>query len=277
MWVDPDRLGGFALDSATLARAWRFARPYRLRLLGYLILTIAGGALQVLPAFVIQHIVDDALPSRSAGKVALLATALGLLFLTNSALHVASAWLGLRVGSGIVLSLRRALYDHFQKMPLAFFARAQNGLVQSRLNYDVNSVEGLMTETLSSAVTDVVSLTATVVAMFALSWQVALAVLLLVPVILVPTELVGRRMRTLTKERMKHWGDLNIAVTERLNVAGALLVKLFGSLETEPSARAACERRLSGRTCWRFRSVPVSPWPARWRWSLSTGSAGSPY
>lgn len=142
-------------------------------------------------------------------------------------------WLGLRVGSGIVLSLRRALYDHFQKMPLAFFARAQNGLVQSRLNYDVNSVEGLMTETLSSAVTDVVSLTATVVAMFALSWQVALAVLLLVPVILVPTELVGRRMRTLTKERMKHWGDLNIAVTERLNVAGALLVKLFGSLETE--------------------------------------------
>jgi ATP-binding cassette, subfamily B, bacterial len=233
MWVDPDRLGGFALDSATLRRAWRFARPYRLRLLGYLILTVAGGALQVLPAFVIQHIVDDALPSRSAGKVALLATALGLLFLTNSALHVASAWLGLRVGSGIVLSLRRALYDHFQKMPLAFFARAQNGLVQSRLNYDVNSVEGLMTETLSSAVTDVVSLTATVVAMFALSWQVALAVVLLVPVILVPTELVGRRMRTLTKERMKHWGDLNIAVTERLNVAGALLVKLFGSHETE--------------------------------------------
>src|SRR5215471_1388495 len=232
MWLDPDRLGGFSLDSAMLRRAWRFAQPYRTRLLGYLLITTTGGVLQVLPAFVIRRIVDEALPAHSATQVALLATALGLLFMANSALHVAAAWSGLRIGSGIVLSLRRALYDHLQRMPLAFFTRAQSGQVQTRLNFDVSTVESLLTETMSSAVNDVVSLCFTLVAMIALSWRIALVVLLLVPVVLVPAELVGRRMRRLSRERMKRWGDLNVAISERLNVAGAMVVKLFGRLDT---------------------------------------------
>jgi len=236
MWLDPDRLGGFSLDSAMLRRAWRFAQPYRGRLLGYLLLTTTGGVLQVLPAFVIRRIVDEALPARSGPQVALLAVALGLLFMVNSALHVLAAWSGLRIGSGIVLTLRGALYDHLQRMPLAFFTRAQSGQVQTRLNYDVNTVENLLTETMSSAVNDVVSLSFTLVAMIALSWRIAVVVVLLVPVVLVPAELVGRRMRQLSKERMKRWGDLNVAVSERLNVAGALVVKLFGHLDAELDA-----------------------------------------
>ena len=233
MWLDPDRLGGFSLDSAMLKRAWRFAQPYRGRLLGYLLITIVGGALQVLPALVIRRIVDQALPSHSATQVAVLAIVLGLLFIANSALHVAAAWSGLRIGSGIVLRLRRALYDHLQRMPLAFFTRAQSGQVQTRLNYDVNTVENLLTDTMSSAVNDVVSLSFTLLAMIALSWRIAVVVLLLVPVVLVPAELVGRRMRRLSKERMKRWGDLSVAISEHLNVAGAMVVKLFGHLDTE--------------------------------------------
>ena len=236
MWLDPDRLGGFSLDSAMLKRAWRFAQPYRGRLLGYLLITIVGGALQVLPALVIRRIVDQALPSHSATQVAVLAIVLGLLFVANSALHVAAAWSGLRIGSGIVLSLRRTLYDHLQRMPLAFFTRAQGGQVQTRLNYDVNTVENLLTDTMSSAVNDVVSLSFTLLAMIALSWRIAVVVLLLVPVVLVPAELVGRRMRRLSKERMKRWGDLSVAISERLNVAGAMVVKLFGDLGTELDA-----------------------------------------
>ena len=236
LWVDPDRLGGFSLDSAMLKRAWRFARPYRVRLLAYLSITVVSGVLQVLPALVIRQIVDQALPRRSAMQVAALATALGLLFIANSALHVAAAWSGLRIGSGIVLSLRRALYDHMQRMPLAFFTRAQSGQVQTRLNFDVSTVENLLTETMSSAVNDVVSLSFTLVAMIALSWRIALVVFLLVPVVLVPAELVGRRMRRLSKERMKRWGDLNVAISERLNVAGAMVVKLFGRLDSELDA-----------------------------------------
>jgi len=236
MWLDPDRLGGFSLDSAMLKRAWRFAQPYRGRLLAYLLITIVGGALQVLPALVIRRIVDQALPSHSAAQVAVLAIVLGLLFVANSALHVAAAWSGLRIGSGIVLSLRRTLYDHLQRMPLAFFTRAQSGQVQTRLNYDVNTVENLLTDTMSSAVNDVVSLSFTLLAMIALSWRIAVVVLLLVPVVLVPAELVGRRMRRLSKERMKRWGDLSVAISERLNVAGAMVVKLFGDLGTELDA-----------------------------------------
>lgn len=244
MWLDPDRLGGFSLDSAMLRRAWRFAQPYRGRLLGHLLITTTGGVLQVLPAFVIRRIVDEALPARSARQVALLAIALGLLFMANSALHVVAAWSGLRIGSGIVLRLRGALYDHLQRMPLAFFTRAQSGQVQTRLNYDVNTVENLLTETMSSAVNDVVSLSFTLVAMIALSWRIALVVLLLVPVVLLPAELVGRRMRRLSRERMKRWGDLNVAVAERLNVAGALVVKLFGHPEAELDAFS------TGRAAW---------------------------
>ena len=236
MWVDPDRLGGFSLDSAMLRRAWRFAQPYRVRLLGYLAITVVSGVLQVLPALVIRQIVDQALPRRSATQVAVLAAALGLIFIANSTLHVVAAWSGLRIGSGIVLSLRRALYDHLQRMPLAFFTRAQSGQVQTRLNFDVNTVESLLTETMSSAVNDVVSLSFTLVAMIALSWRIALVVLLLVPVVLVPAELLGRRMRRLSRERMKRWGDLNVAISERLNVAGAMVVKLFGRLDTELDA-----------------------------------------
>jgi len=244
MWLDPDRLGGFSLDSAMLRRAWRFAQPYRARLVGYLLLTTTGGVLQVLPAFVIRRIVDEALPAHSARQVALLAVALGLLFVVNSALHVLAAWSGLRIGSGIVLTLRGALYDHLQRMPLAFFTRAQSGQVQTRLNYDVNTVENLLTETMSSAVNDVVSLSFTLVAMIALSWRIAVVVALLVPVVLVPAELVGRRMRRLSKERMKRWGDLNVAVSERLNVAGALVVKLFGNPDAELHSFTRRARRL---------------------------------
>jgi ATP-binding cassette subfamily B protein len=251
MWADPDRLGGFALDGELLRRAWRFARPYRRRLTGYLLLTVTATALQVAPALVIQRIVDGALAHREAGLLALLSLALVGLYVSNSGLLVGARWIGMRVGSGIVLHLRRALYDHLQRMPLEFFTRAQGGLVQSRLNYDVNMVENLLTDTVSGVLNDGVSLAFTLAAMFALSWRVTLVILLLIPLVLVPAELVGRRTRSLSKARMKQWGIMNVAVAERLNVAGALLVKLFGRPETELdeyTSRARSLRETAVRT-----------------------------
>src|SRR5262245_7248173 len=206
MWADQDRLQGFSLDSAVLLRAWRFARPYRLRLLGYLLLTAAGGLLEVLPALAIRRIVDQALPARDVALLALLAGVLALLRVAGTAQLIGARWLGLRIGSGIVLALRRSLYDHLQRMPLAFFTRVQSGQLQSRLNFDVNTVESLLTDTLSSALADLVSLAFTLAAMLALSWRVTLVVLALAPLVLVPAEVVGRRNRRLSKERMQHWG-----------------------------------------------------------------------
>jgi ATP-binding cassette subfamily B protein len=232
-WADPQRLRDFKLDAATLRRAWRFARDYRWPLLLYLGITTANGVVQVLPALVIKRLIDVALPRRDARQLALLAILLGLLFIASSVLLIIGRWIGLRIGSGIIVTLRRTLYDHLQRMPLAFFTRAQTGLVQSRIFNDVAQVDELLTDTASSALTDVVSLTFTLATMLTLSWQVSLAVLAMVPLVLLPAEFVGRRSRTLNRELRKRWGAMNVSTTERLNVAGALLVKLFGRPDAE--------------------------------------------
>jgi ATP-binding cassette subfamily B protein len=244
MWTDEERLGGLALDSRLLRRAWAYARAYRLRLAGYLVLTATATALQVLPALVIKRIVDGPLAHHDPAGLALLALALAALYIANSVLMIFARWIGMRIGSGIVLELRRQLYDHLQRMPLAFFTRAQGGMVQSRLNYDVNSVESLLTDTLSSVLNDVVSLTFTLVAMFVLSWRITTIILVIIPFVVVPSEFVGRRMRRLSRARMKQWGEMNVSISERLNVAGALLVKLFGSPERELREYGERVRRL---------------------------------
>jgi ATP-binding cassette subfamily B protein len=232
-WADPERLRGFTVDAATVRRAWRFARGYRWPLLLYLGITTANGVVQVLPALVIKRLIDVALPRRDARQLALLAILLGLLFIASSALLIIGRWIGLQIGSGIIVTLRRTLYDHLQRMPLAFFTRAQTGLVQSRIFNDVAQVDALLTDTASSALTDVVSLTFTLATMLTLSWQVSLAVLAMVPLVLVPAEFVGRRSRVLNRELRKRWGAMNVSTAERLNVAGALLVKLFGRPDAE--------------------------------------------
>jgi ATP-binding cassette subfamily B protein len=232
-WADPQKLKSFQMDAAVLRRAWRFAAGYRWLLLLYLAVTAVAGLVQILPAFVIQRIIDQALPGRDPRQLALLSLSLGGLYIVNTGLMITGRWIGLRIGSGIILTLRAALYDRIQRLPLAFFTRAQTGLIQSRLNNDVGQVNGLLTDTVSSAVTDVLSLAFTLVAMFALSWQVSVAVLAIVPPVLLTAEVVGRRARLLHRDMMKRWGAMNVATAERFNVAGALLVKLFGKPENE--------------------------------------------
>ena len=244
MWSDPDRLSSFRLDAGALRRLWRFAAPYRPWLLVYVVLTALTGLVEVLPALVIQRLIDQAIPHRDAAQLARLALALGGLFLASSGLLLAGRWAGLHIGSGIIISLRRALFDHLQRLPLAFFTRAQTGLIQSRVNDDSNEVSGLLTDTISSAVSDLLSLAFTLAAMFALSWRVTLAVIAIVPLVLVPAELVGRRARHINRQRMKRAGAISALTGERFNVAGALLVKLFGRSESELEEFTRRVRRL---------------------------------
>jgi ATP-binding cassette subfamily B protein len=244
MWSDPDRVSGFRLDVEALKRLWRFAAPHRLWLLVYVVLTALTGLVEVLPALVIQRLIDQALPHRDTALLALLALALGGLYLLSSGLLMACRWTNLHISSGIIITLRRALFDHLQRLPLAFFTRAQTGLIQSRVNDDSNEVSSLLTDTISSAVSDVVSLAFTLVAMLALSWRVTLAVVAIVPLVLVPTELVGRRARRINRERMRRAGAVSALTAERFNVAGALLVKLFGRSETELEEFTRRVRRL---------------------------------
>jgi ATP-binding cassette subfamily B protein len=232
-WVDPKKLSGFKLSWSLLARASAFARHYRAQLLAYLLVTTAGSILGVLPALIVQRLVDHALAGRNVPELTRLVGLLAIISVLTTAEMVVARWLGEWIGNGMTMRLRIALYDHFQRMPLAFFTRAQTGMIQSRLMSDVRGTESLFTETLSSIVTDVFGLVATLVTMSALSVRTTLAALVLVPVLLLPAELVGRRVRRLNQLLMKQWGDMNTVSAERLNVAGSLLVKLFGGFQRE--------------------------------------------
>jgi ATP-binding cassette subfamily B protein len=244
-WQDPERVRDFRFDRRAFIRFWGFVRPYRWRLLLYLLLTAADSLAAVLPALLIRGIIDQALPTHDAGLLTRLVALLAGIFIATNLLMVVTRWVGFQIGSGIILSLRRALYDHLQRMSLAFFSRAQTGIVQSRILNDVNGAENLFTETLSSALTDALGLIATLATMAFLSWQITLAVLVLVPLFMLPAELLGKRMRTLTRARMRLWGELTARTTERLSISGALLVKLFGRypMELERFGKAAGDVR----------------------------------
>jgi ATP-binding cassette subfamily B protein len=248
MWSDPERLSGFRLDVVALRRLWRFAAPYRPWLVVYAALMAVTGLVEVLPALVIQRLIDQALPDRDAALLLRLALALGGLYLASSALLLAGRWTNMHISSGIIISLRRALFDHLQRLPFAFFTRAQTGLIQSRVHSDANEVSSLLTDTISSAVNDVLNLAFTLAAMLALSWRVTLAVVAIVPFVLVPAELVGRRARRINRQRMKRAGALSALTGERFNVAGALLVKLFGRSASEVEEFTRRARRLREAT-----------------------------
>jgi ATP-binding cassette subfamily B protein len=232
-WEDPDQMRDFRFNRRQLVRVWRFARSYRLLLLFYLVVTTVQAIVSILPALVIRRLIDHALPARDLGELSLLAGELAGLFIGGTGLLLAGAYIGERIATGMILNLRLALFDHVQRMPLAFFTRTQTGMIQSRLNNDVGEVNALFTHTASAAVTDLLSIAFTLVAMFALSPVVTLAVILLIPVLLVPAEFVARRSRRLNREQMKRWGEMNTATAERFNVSGALLVKLFGRYDRE--------------------------------------------
>jgi ATP-binding cassette subfamily B protein len=232
-WEDPDQMRDFRFNRRQLVRVWRFARSYRLLLLFYLVVTTVQAIVSILPALVIRRLIDHALPARDLGELTLLAGELAGLFIGGTGLLLAGAYIGERIATGMILNLRMALFDHIQRMPLAFFTRTQTGMIQSRLNNDVGEVNALFTHTASAAVTDLLSIAFTLVAMFALSPVVTLAVILLIPVLLVPAEFVARRSRRLNREQMKRWGEMNTATAERFNVSGALLVKLFGRYDRE--------------------------------------------
>jgi ATP-binding cassette subfamily B protein len=226
-WQDPDDTSR-PVDVDLLRRGWRFMRAYRGALLVYLIATGVASLLQVLPALVIRQIVDQALPHGATGLLTLLVLMLAAIFLVSAALTVGERWLNLRIGTGVILSLRVAMYEQLQRMPMAFFTRARHGMIQSRLIWDVMNTEGLFTDTLSGALTDTLGLIATVAAMFVLSPFIALAVLLLFPLVLIPAELVGRRNRVLNRARAQIMGEISTHIGERMSVGGALLARVFG-------------------------------------------------
>jgi ATP-binding cassette subfamily B protein len=228
--TDPKDAG---IDRTLLARVWTFARPYKRQLLGFLVLILAGAVLDLVPPLVFRSIIDKAIPAKDNAWVFRLGLlALGAVFLSTG-LDLIERWLSASIGEGLIFDLRTALYDHVQRMPVAFFTRTQTGALSSRMNGDVIGAQRALTGTLGQVVAQLVTLVLTLGVMLALNWQLTLLSLMLFPLFFIPAARVGRQMQTITREGMELNAAMNTTMVERFNVAGAMLVKLFGRRDDE--------------------------------------------
>jgi len=231
---DPEFIAGAKLDRLVLGRVWAFARPYRYMLAGYVATILVSAVITILPPLVFRAIIDHhAIPRRDlAGlnKLALLAVGLAVVDLV---LNLFQRWWTARIGEGLIFDLRSDLYQHVNRMPLAFFTRTQTGALLSRLNGDVQGAQRAFTSTLGSVVQNVLTLVVTLTVMLRLEWRLTLLTLVVVPLFVVPAKRVGRTLQRLTKESFNLSAAMNANMTERFNVSGALLVKLFGKPDRE--------------------------------------------
>ena len=230
------------LRPGTVRRIARYARPYTRQIMAFLLLVVAGAVIVVANPLLMKAIIDDGILLKRTGVVIGLAVAIAALALVDAGLTLVQRWFSARIGEGLIYDLRTEVFDHVQRMPVAFFMRAQTGALVSRLNTDVIGAQRAITSTLSSVVSNVVSLVLVLGAMLALSWQVTLVALVLLPIFIVPAKYVGRRMSALTREQMQLDAEMSSVTTERFNVAGAMVAKLYGRPEDDAAmfgARAA--------------------------------------
>ncbi|NUT33906.1 MAG: ABC transporter ATP-binding protein [Hamadaea sp.] len=223
------------LTRGTFARVMRFAQPYRRDIVIFLITIVVAAAIGVATPVLAGDVVNviTAGGSSAGGEVIRLALIIAGLAIVNAGLSLVQRWYSSRIGEGIIYNLRSQVYDHVQRMPLQFFTRTQTGALVSRLNNDVLGAQRAFTSTLSGVVSNVIQLVLTAGVMLSLNWQITALSLVLLPVFILPARRVGRRLAAITKESYELNASMNATMTERFGVAGALLVKLFGSPREE--------------------------------------------
>ncbi len=233
------------IDRASLRRAWQFARPYRTLLILHLAGLAATALVAVLPPLVLKALVDRATENRlDTGDLNFLVLAAVGIALATTGIGLWNRWLGSRIGEGLIYDLRVALFRHVQRMPIAFFTHTQTGSLLSRLSNDVLGAQQVV-GTLATVTSNVFTLVATLTAMLILSWKVTLLALLVIPGFAVLDRRMAKRLASLSRARMNINAQMSSTLAERLNVAGALLVKLFGRPQAEAdefSARADAVR-----------------------------------
>jgi ATP-binding cassette subfamily B protein len=232
-----ERVSQHRLSRGTTRRILRFARPYRRDIVVFLITVVLAAGIGVATPVLAGHVINAITaggPDAAATIIRLAFTIAGLA-VVDAFLSLAQRWYSARIGEGIILDLRTRVYDHVQRMPLQFFTRTQTGALVSRLNNDVTGAQRAFTSTLSGVVSNVIQLVLTAAVMFSLSWQITVLSLVLLPVFIVPARRVGKKLAEITRESYNLDAKMNATMTERFNVSGALLVKLFG----RPDAEAA--------------------------------------
>jgi ATP-binding cassette, subfamily B, bacterial len=215
------------LKPGTVRRVASYARPYRRDLIVFMLATSLDAVVTVAVPLLLGLIVNK-IQDKDTRAVLWIAGAVAGIAVLDAFLSVAQRWYSARVGEGLIYDLRTEVFGHVQQQPIAFFTRAQTGSLVSRLNSDVIGAQQAITSTLSGVVSNAISLILVLAAMFYLSWVVTLAALVLIPVFILPARALGRRMQRLTRESMQLDAAMGSNMTERFNVAGAMLVKLFG-------------------------------------------------
>jgi ATP-binding cassette subfamily B protein len=227
------------LTRQTVRRVAGFAVPHKRLIAGFLFFVVLDAGLVVVNPLLIKHLLDDGILGKDASLVVWLALAMALVSIVDAILGVGSGYLSSRIGESLIFDLRTKVFGHVQRMSLAFFTRTQTGALVSRLNNDVIGAQRAFTSTLSSTVSNSISVVVVGITMFFLSWKVTLACLALFPLLLLASRWVGRQISGLTRQQMDGNADLGNMMTERFNVGGALLLKLFGRRDEEDEKYAA--------------------------------------
>ena len=219
----------------TLRRIGGFARPHRRRIAAFLVLSVFTAVLTVVTPLLAGRVVNLITGGGSDAGAAIvgLAALIAFIAVVEAAVSVVVRWLSSTIGEGLILDLRRAVFDHVQRMPVAFFTRTRTGALVSRLNNDVIGAQRAFSDTLSGVVSNIVTLALTLGVMIAISWEVTILALILLPVFVIPARRMGRRMAALSREAAEHNARMSTQMTERFSAPGATLVKLFGRPEVE--------------------------------------------
>jgi ATP-binding cassette subfamily B protein len=217
----------------TWRRILRFAKPYRGILSIFLVLIAIDSAIGVANPLIYRAIIDQGILRKDTRLIIVLALVVGGLAVADAAVSIGERWVSAVVGEGMIFDLRSQVFDHVQAMPLAFFTRTQTGALVSRLNNDVLGAQSAFTDILSSVVSNVLTVSMVLATMVILSWQITLTALAILPIFVLPARRVGRRIQAITREAYNLNAEMLTMMTERFNVAGALLVKLFGNPRSE--------------------------------------------
>ncbi|RMI34046.1 ABC transporter ATP-binding protein [Nocardia stercoris] len=217
-----------ALSRGTAVRILRFAAPHRAQLIGFLLFSLGSAVLAVANPILAGRVVNDIVGHAAPRSVVVLALIIAAVAVADAALGLVIRWLSAKIGEGLIYDLRTAVFDHVQKMPIAFFTRTRTGALVSRLNSDVIGAQRAFSTTLSGVVSNIVTLLLTLAVMVRLSWQITLLALILLPLFMIPARRMGTRIAGIQREAAQLNAAMSTQMTERFSAPGATLVKLFG-------------------------------------------------
>ena len=221
------------LKPGTLKRIFAYAIPYKSVFALFLICLIADAVLTVATPLLLRELIDNGVIPKDRSVVTTMAVAVALLAIASALINIVVRWISAKIGEGLIYDLRSQVFRHVQEQSIAFFTRTQTGALISRINSDVIGAQRAFTSTFSGIISNVLTLVLVVGTMLALSWQITVASLLLLPIFLAPTKWIGSRLQGYTRDSFEVNAQMSSTMTERFNVSGALLVKLYGDLNQE--------------------------------------------